>query len=224
MKRYSIDSLNRYQSLLDLDPVRARTTLFTKMFKASEEEKLSFDELLYNARAYIVAGSDTTSNTLTYLVWSVCCRPDIKATLLKELRTLPDNFSDNELRELPYLHQVIEETLRLYSAAPSALPRSVPASGAQLAGYWLEGGTTISAQAYSLHRNADVFPNPDEFNPSRWEKPTKVMKDSLMAFGKGARSKSSAQGHREFTDIIYSLHWSASCLHRDAYCCRSIFS
>lgn len=190
IRRYAEESLARHAHLELADPANAKMTLFSKMYKAEEDEKLSFKEMLDNAMTYIVAGSDTTANTLTYLTWAVCKHPDVKAALLKELATLPsDGFGDRELKELPYLNAVIEEALRLYGAAPSSLPRDVPPGGACLAGYWLGEGTAVSSQAYTLHRDPDTFPQPEVFNPSRWEAPTKAMKDAMFAFGGGARSK-----------------------------------
>ena len=144
--------------------------------------------------AYIVAGSDTTATTLTYLVWAVCRHPEVKATLFKELETLPadEDFTDRELKQLPYLNQVIDEALRLYPAVAAGLPRSVPPGGATLAGHRIEGGVTVSSQSYTLHRNPEAFPQPEVFNPSRWETPTKAMKDAFFAFGGGSRSRLSS--------------------------------
>ena len=187
------ESVARYRRLEQADPTTAKPTLFSKLYQASEDDQLSLQETRDNAMAYMVAGSDTTSNSLTYLVWAVCKHPHVKATLLQELATsLPsddDGFGDRELKQLPYLNAVIDETLRIYGAAASALPRVVPPGGASLAGYWLEGGTTVSSQAYSLHRDPVTFPRPEVFDPSRWEAPTKAMKDAFFAFGGGARSK-----------------------------------
>lgn len=187
MIRYSEESLSRYKNMLDADPTRAQTTLLTKVFQAKEDDKMTFNELRNTANAYIVAGTDTTANTLTYLTWLVCRNPEIKATLLEELCGLPEDFSDEHLKALPYLSQVIEEALRLYPAVPGGLPRSVPAEGAEVAGYTLPGGTTVCTQAYTMHRNPEAFPEPERFNPSRWADTTTEMKDSFMAFGRGAR-------------------------------------
>ncbi|KAL7925680.1 cytochrome P450 [Trichoderma austrokoningii] len=189
MVRYADESIARYRNLLDADPTGVKWTLFTKVFQqqGKEEAALSPVELRGNASLYIVAGSDSTAATLTYLVWSVCRDPQVKATLLAELRTLPADFTIAHLRDMSYLNAVIDETMRLYSGIQSALPRWVPESGDDIAGYWLPGGTTVCAQAYSMHRNADVFHNPDVFDPSRWDMPTKEMKDSFMPFGGGAR-------------------------------------
>lgn len=169
------------------DPERPVPTLFTRLFK---ESSLTFKEILDEAQVYIVAGSETASITMTYLVWAVCKDPAIKAKLVHELMQLPDNYEDSDLQKLPYMNQVIEETLRLYCVAPSALPRLMPAGGATLAGYYLPGGSTVCTQAYSLHRDETIFPEPEKFKPSRWDRPTKEMKDGMMAFGGGSRSKS----------------------------------
>ncbi|KAK3384141.1 cytochrome P450 [Lasiosphaeria ovina] len=187
MEGYARESLRRYENLVATDPTSVKQTLFTNAFRAAEDDNMGFEEILRNAHTYIVAGSDTTSNTLTYLVWAVCRHPEVKAALLAELRTLPDGFGDVELRPLPYLAQVIEETLRLHTAVPSGLPRAVPPGGAYLSGYWFDAGTTVAAQAYTLHRDPDVFPDPERFDPARWAAPTRAMKDSLMAWGAGSR-------------------------------------
>ncbi|KAJ6438138.1 cytochrome P450 [Purpureocillium lavendulum] len=187
MLRYATDSLDRYRRVVDTDAAFVQQTLFTKVFKAEEDEKMTFKEVRDEAQSYIVAGSDTTANSMTFLTWAVCRHPAIRDALVKGLRTLPDDYTETHLKDLPYLEQVVDETLRLYSAAPSGLPRVVPPGGCELAGYWFDEGTAVSAQAYSMHRDPVIFPQPDAFVPSRWAQPTKAMKDSYMPFGRGSR-------------------------------------
>ncbi|KAK5992938.1 Cytochrome P450 monooxygenase orf2 [Cladobotryum mycophilum] len=187
MRRYAVESLERYRHLVDTSPDSVQQTLFTNVFKAEGDEKMPFNEIRDEAQSYITAGSNITAISLTYLTYAVCRNPDIKAKLVKELQTLPPDFTEAQLRDLPFLNHVIDEAMRLYSAAPCTLPRTVPPGGVELAGYWLDQGTDVSAQAYSLHRDPLIFPNPDEFVPSRWESPTKAMKDSYMPFGRGPR-------------------------------------
>ncbi|KAM7216531.1 Cytochrome P450 [Rhypophila decipiens] len=190
--QYAHESLARYRWLVDEDPVNVKPTLFTKLFKAGEEEALSFEMITQSARTYLVAGSDTTANTLTYLIWSVCKDQAIRDKLVAELTTKlleTNTFSDADVRQLPYLNCVIEEALRLYTAVPSALPRAVPAQGAELAGYWFPGGVTVASQAYSLHRDPAIYPNPFKFDPDRWTegRANKLMKDASLAWGGGSR-------------------------------------
>ncbi|KAH6983524.1 cytochrome P450 [Ilyonectria sp. MPI-CAGE-AT-0026] len=186
MRQYADQSIQRYRTSLAANPILAKSTLFTKLFDAGKEG-LSDEQIRAEALGYIVAGSDTTANTLSYLVWSVCRHEEVKQTLLKELQELPEDFHDEHLKALPYLQQVIEETLRLYSAAPAAISREVPQAGADLAKFRIRRGVTVTTQAYSLYRDRVIFPEPEKFDPMRWATPTPEMKHAFMAFGGGSR-------------------------------------
>lgn len=194
LQRLAESSLDRYKKLIENDPDTPIPTLFTRLFKGEEDGSLTPKEILDEAQLYIVAGSDTTAITLTYLVWRVCRDPTIKNRLLEELQQLPDDYHDRDLIRLPYLNQVINESLRLHSPVPSGLPRVVPAGGATLGGHYLPGGSIVCTQSWSLHRNTDVFPDPERFDPDRWASPTRDMKDSFMPFGGGSRSKFGTHG------------------------------
>lgn len=189
LTKYADKSIRRYKDYIASHPSSGKHMLFNKLFNAGDEG-LSDMDIRAEAQAYIVAGSDTTANSLTYLVWAVCRDSGIKSRLVAELSQIDGDFGDSDLRNLPYLNQVIDETLRMYSAAPSSLPRVVPPNGSAVCGRWLPGGTIVSTQAWSLHRDPSVFPEPDKFSPSRWEMPSNEMKKSFMPFGGGSRGTS----------------------------------
>jgi cytochrome P450 len=191
MQQYATELLNRHQALVEMEGAEARPTIFTKIYKAEGDESISLDEIRDNAQSAIVAGSDTTTNTLSYTIWAVCRDPEIKSRLLKELEALPDGFTYEDLRHVPYLGHVIDESLRRFSAVPSGLPREVPEGGAELCGHHVPAGYTVTAQSYTLHRDPSAFPDSEKYDPSRWENPTQAMKDVFMPFGGGSRSESS---------------------------------
>ncbi|TVY43628.1 putative sterigmatocystin biosynthesis P450 monooxygenase [Lachnellula occidentalis] len=163
-------------------------TVFNKIVAEAGNESALTDAMLADeARAFIIAGSDTTARTLTYLIWATLKHPSVKQRLQDEVDRLPTGFSGKDAMELPYLMAIIKETLRLYSAAPGSLPRSVPSGGRTLGGYLLPQGTTVSTQAWTLHRDAAIFERPLDFIPERWFEPTQNMKDAFMPFGGGSR-------------------------------------
>ena len=165
-------------------------TLFSKMVPEDGSEQMLPDSLIAEEAAnIIIAGSDTTSATLTFLTYAVLKDPGIKAKLLAELETCSADPSWEELEALPYLQNVITETLRLYTAVPGALVRETPAGGASMGGYSIPGGTVVVADAYTFHRDPSVFSNPEKFDPDRWINPTPAMKAYFMPFGGMARSK-----------------------------------
>ena len=101
--------------------------IFANMMAESEKgEYLSEEDVIAEATALIVAGTDTTAVTLTYLVWAVLSRSDLQRAVEEEVGKLKPEFNEADVEQLPLLNAVIEETLRLYGAAPGMLPRMVP--------------------------------------------------------------------------------------------------
>lgn len=130
---------------------------------------------------HLAAGFDTSSITLTYLVYELSRHPKLQTALRSELQTLnppvqpifaPTLPSPKDLDALPLLHALLYETLRLHAAIPGSQPRITPAGGCTLGprGEYsgIPGGVRVSAQAWSLHRNEDVFAEPELWRPERW--------------------------------------------------------
>ncbi|KPM36149.1 hypothetical protein AK830_g10425 [Neonectria ditissima] len=140
------------------------TNIFSKLSAENEKDRAAYTDyqLAFEAGGFIVAGSGTTAVSLTYLVWAVLSNRDIQDKLEAEIEALAPSHTDADLERLPYLSAVIEETLRVYSAAPGALPRTVPKGGAKLAGYFIPEGITVSTQAYTLHRDESIYPEPEK--------------------------------------------------------------
>ena len=143
-----------------------KANLFATMFANAEKGDEQLDDLDVKVEAtnLIVAGTDTTAVTLTYLQWAVLQRPALRKSVEDEVDGLPQSFRDADVEKLPLLGAVIEETLRLYGAAPGPLPRTVPNGGTNLGGspYFLPEGTIVACQSYSLHRDPTLFPDPEK--------------------------------------------------------------
>jgi cytochrome P450 len=71
-------------------------------------------------------------------------------------------ITDAVTEKLPILGAVILETLRLWGGNATAMRRKEDetAEGTVLGGYRIPKGTTVSTQAYSLHRNPDAWDDP----------------------------------------------------------------
>lgn len=116
----------------------------------------------YEGQSLMVAGSGTTAVTLTYLVWAVLKHPDVLSKLQAEVNGLNDGYRDVDLEALPYLTAVMQETLRLYGAAPGNLPRVNYSAALTIDGYEVPAGTTVNTQAWTPHRDAKVFYDPEK--------------------------------------------------------------
>ncbi|KAJ7178233.1 cytochrome P450 [Mycena filopes] len=150
-------------------------------YKYPNGETMPESHVISECMGHMVAGTDTTSISLSYFLWELTRRHDILRKLQSEIdAVMPDPSTVPDIKILngmEYLNAFIKEGLRLYGAAPSLLERVVPAStsknffgaeGFDLMGYALPPGTIVSTQAWSMHRDAAVFPSPETFLPERW--------------------------------------------------------
>lgn len=139
--------------------------LFSDMLAQAEsgsKTELTDNAVRSEVANFIIAGSDTTAVALTYIVWAVVTRPELRKRLEEEVATLPSDFKDEDAEKLPLLNRVIEEALRVYNPAAAPLQRVVPRGGADFLGIYLPEGSIVTTLNWNLHRDKKIFPNPDE--------------------------------------------------------------
>jgi len=147
------------------------------------------------ALTMLIAGSDTTSNTLCSLMFWVLHTPGVLQKLQDELDAALVPLGEWEIpryssvKDLPYLRAVINETLRVHSTSSLGLPRVCPVGGATVCGEFFPGGTVLSVPAYTIHHSTEIWgANADEFVPERWFNLTPLQKKSFIPFSTGPRA------------------------------------
>ena len=138
---------------------------------------------------HLSAGHETSAITLTFLFYELSRRPPLQRRLRTELHTLQPQISlptsSSDIRDfpsaksidtLPLLHAIVMETLRRHPAIPGPQPRVTPVArrpGENKIGSFthIPAGVRVSANAYCLHNNADLFPEPSTWIPERWLDP-----------------------------------------------------
>jgi benzoate 4-monooxygenase len=88
---------------------------------------------------------------------------------------------------ISYLRHCIDESLRERPPVGIGLPRITPPEGAVIAGQRIPGNTAVSVPTWSVHHNAELFPDPHEFKPERWtdEKQLPALKRFSLPFSTG---------------------------------------
>ncbi|KAH7205163.1 cytochrome P450 [Fusarium redolens] len=90
-----------------------------------DKTTLSISTVQAEAGNLILAGLATTATTLTYLIWAILKQPQLQADLERKTSELGHELTLEKLKNAPLLNSIIEETLRLYGAAPFSLPRGI---------------------------------------------------------------------------------------------------
>jgi cytochrome P450 len=172
--------------LLDLIQARRERTEeqhfdFMSMYLAARDKNgqpFSDEELLDELITLVVAGFETSANTLNWAWYLLAKHPEVEARVIKEAQEfMPDAAAVNfeNATAMVYTQQVLEETLRLYPPVWLFTRRSN--SEDEILDFDLPDGTDIYLSPYILHRTDRFWPNPDQFDPDRFAATDKPKKD-----------------------------------------------
>ncbi|CAN1333232.1 Labd-13Z-ene-9,15,16-triol synthase, chloroplastic [Linum perenne] len=118
----------------------------------------------------VVGGTDTTSTTIEWAMSELTLHPQSMQKAQLELAQVikPNNLvEESDIPNLPFLHAIIKETLRLHPVAPLLLPRS-PTESCHVGGYTIPQGAKVFLNVWAIHRNPEYWNNPTSFNPDRF--------------------------------------------------------
>nr|CEG04521.1 unnamed protein product [Fusarium clavum] len=145
--------------------------LLTRMIEASagERQRLSKDELIDITMQVIAAGHDTTASALVWTAYALGKNPASQDRLRKEIQSLDTNdISAKAIDELPFLENVIRESLRLYS--PTLIIPWEAQTDMTIAGVNIPQGTTVQIVPAMIQLNPQIWGDDVEsFRPERWE-------------------------------------------------------
>ncbi|XP_077291982.1 methyl farnesoate epoxidase-like [Arctopsyche grandis] len=139
---------------------------------------------------FLQAGSDTTGNTLEFLIFYLTQNQEVQQKVYMEIdqvvgKCAQPNYEDR-LR-MSYTSAVIMEVQRLANIAPTGVPHRAN-SDAQLAGYKIPKDSTILLLFYNMHMDKN-WEDPDIFRPERFldDQGNLISNDRFAPFGIGKR-------------------------------------
>uniref|UniRef100_A0A669DA70 Cytochrome P450 3A n=1 Tax=Oreochromis niloticus TaxID=8128 RepID=A0A669DA70_ORENI len=198
---YSMDVVTSTAFSVDIDSLNNPSDPFVTNIK----KMLKFDlfspillavgltdhEILSQAMIFLFAGYETTSSSLTFLSYNLATNPRVMKKLQEEVdATFPNKapIQYQELMQMEYLDCVINESLRLFPIA-SRLERVAKAS-VEINGFVIPKGMVVMVPTWPMHRDPEIWPEPEKFKPERFSKENKETIDPYiyMPFGAGPRN------------------------------------
>jgi len=152
-------------------------------------EGMNDQQLLEESLILFVAGHETTATAMAWTFYLLTQNPEvvdkIRAELNEKLGDRPPQFED--FRQLTYLTQVIQESMRVYP--PAWTIDRVAIGDDEIKGFKIRKGTVVMNFIYGVHHSENYWEHPEEFNPDRFDKSKQKGKPNFayFPFGGGPR-------------------------------------
>lgn len=153
-------------------------------FPADEAIELAVD----NAATFYLAGHETTANTVTWTLYLLSEQPELQDRAAAEAsEALAAGVNAGMPDRLPLLRMIVEESLRLYPAAPRFDREAVAAD--RLGEHEVRPGDLVSIWPWLLHRHRRLWDDPDAFDHTRFAPDAKKGRHRFqyIPFGGGPR-------------------------------------
>ncbi|XP_073830963.1 probable cytochrome P450 4s3 [Musca autumnalis] len=148
-----------------------------------EGRELSDSDIREEVDTFMFEGHDTTSSAISFAIYLLSQHPQVQHQAYEECKAMEGSEKEN----MPYLEAVIKETLRIYPSVPT-YARSIT-EDLQVGKLTLPKGCNISILSYLAHRDENIFPEPEKFDPTRFlEKDKNLHPFSFVAFSAGPRN------------------------------------
>eukprot|EP00042_Codosiga_hollandica_P042581 m.393680 g.393680 ORF g.393680 m.393680 type:complete len:291 (+) comp56357_c0_seq9:885-1757(+) len=162
------------------------TIMLNQQFHGDSEDSLQDKEILDETLMFYVAGHETTTNSLAFVIYALALYPDVQQKAFEEVTSVCGEDGDvtwDQVGEFTYLEMVIKETMRLWPVAPVVVRQTE--KNETFGGHVVTPATTVMVSVRGLHRDPEYWPDPLTFNPDRFREPAKA--GTYMPFGGGQR-------------------------------------
>ncbi|CAI9094961.1 OLC1v1030804C1 [Oldenlandia corymbosa var. corymbosa] len=155
-----------------------------------DKEGLTDEQIADNVIGVIFAARDTTASVLTWILKYLGENPSVLQAVTEEQEAILKTKQDYEAltwadtKKMPMTTKVIQETLRVASILSFTFREAV--EDVEFEGYLIPKGWKVMPLFRNIHHSPDNFPDPEKFNPSRFEANPKP--NTFMPFGNGTHS------------------------------------
>ncbi|MEI7374769.1 cytochrome P450 [Dickeya chrysanthemi] len=149
---------------------------------------LTDEDILANAFTLLLAGEDTTANTLAWMSFLLCTSPAVEEQVVRECRQATEDAEDIlpwPLPRMPVITAVMYEAMRLKPVAP--LLYLEPVKDTVVADFHIRKGTPLLLMLHASGFEEALFQQPRDFMPERWLERGQASFSDLQPFGGGPR-------------------------------------
>ncbi|CAM8974228.1 unnamed protein product [Rhodiola kirilowii] len=160
-------------------------------FRDDKGQCLSEEQIADNVIGVLFAAQDTTASALTWIIKYLSDEKNLLEAVQVEQKAIQSVNEDtkssmtwNQTRDMKLTHKVILESLRMSSIISFTFREAV--TDVEFNGFLIPKGWKVMPLFRNLHHNLKFFPDPQKFDPSRFEVAPKA--NTFMPFGSGVHA------------------------------------
>ncbi|XP_032552822.1 cytochrome P450 4B1-like [Chiroxiphia lanceolata] len=153
---------------------------------------LSDEDLRAEVDTFMFEGHDTTASGISWLFYCMSLHPEYQQRCREEIQGIlgdRDTIEWDDLGKMTYTTMCIKESLRLFPPVPSVSRQlSKPITFSD--GRSLPAGCQVALNIFAIHRNRDVWENPEIYDPLRFSPENSAQRHShaFLPFSAGPRN------------------------------------
>ena len=165
-----LSEIKKHQETLDESSPRDFIDMYLIGMKKEGNEALTMGDLANTMGDMFLAGTETSSTTLKWILLYLSLYPEIQNKCRDEIQSLLDKNSRFEMSQatcLPYTMATVTEVQRVARVAPMSLMHTTRSS-TTVGEFTFPKGSLFTANLSHISHDPEVITDPHVFNPERW--------------------------------------------------------
>ncbi|EFA05733.1 cytochrome P450 6BT1 [Tribolium castaneum] len=155
--------------------------------------QFSIEEVAAQCFIFFLAGFETSATTMSFALYEIAANPHVYEQIMDEMRRVLDKYNGemchDAIKEMTYLGQVVDETLRIHSPAYAVSRTCTQDYHVPETNIVLKKGFQVLIPIRGIHSDPEFYPEPEKFKPERFHPDNRqnIEPYSYLPFGEGPR-------------------------------------
>ncbi|KAJ3632434.1 hypothetical protein MTP99_009445 [Tenebrio molitor] len=193
-KRRELEEKRKDKKWRDVDDLgRRKKKVFLDLLLEGtvDGQSMSDKEIREEVDTFMFGGHDTTATAVSFILYCLANNKEVQDKILEEQKELFGNEKNpkvtySNIQEMKYLENVVKEGLRLYSPVP-LFSRRID-QDVEYDGTIIPKGVGVLIFGHGIHMDPQYYPNPEKFDPSRFENLDGRYPFAFIPFSAGPRN------------------------------------
>lgn len=148
---------------------KRRYAMLDTLLQAERRGLIDGEGIIEETDTFTFEGHDTTSSAISFILLMLAHHPEAQEAIFQEIQDvleMKDDLTIDDFNKLEYMERAIKESMRIYPPVPFIARKTT--EDYQHDGFIQPKGTSVNIHIFDVHRDPEIFPDPEKFDPDRF--------------------------------------------------------